>query len=126
MFRLILNSVISLLLLITTTGYTIFEHYCGDRLVSVSVNAETEQCCDMKGGCCNTESKHYQLDNKFIPTTFHLNTGENIITDTDLFNNTFILQEDPEALSHNNILAAESPPPLNTSTLLSQFQSYIL
>ncbi|HZK08340.1 MAG TPA: hypothetical protein VFC92_09075 [Bacteroidales bacterium] len=36
------------------------EHYCRENLVSVSVFAEADSCCDM-GNCCHNETRVYQL-----------------------------------------------------------------
>ena len=86
MDRLILNTAVSIILLLATTGYTIFKHYCDDRLVSVSINSETVPCCDMEGGCCTTESKHFQLEDDYISTIIDFNFTDNIIIDLNLLN----------------------------------------
>jgi hypothetical protein len=61
MFRTISHIILSLILLISTMGLTIDKHYCGTRLVSVSIFDEPESCCDMTGGCCHNDTETYKL-----------------------------------------------------------------
>ncbi len=64
MFRKIINIIIVFLLLISTSGFTISRHYCGDNLVSVVINSEAKSCCDMHG-CCHDESEFFKVNNDF-------------------------------------------------------------
>ena len=45
--------IISIALLIATTGLTISKHYCGESLISVSVYSEAEFCCKDCDSCKN-------------------------------------------------------------------------
>lgn len=62
MLRKISHISLSLLILVTTIGLTIDKHYCGTRLVSVSIFSETESCCDMTSNCCHDNTDTYKLD----------------------------------------------------------------
>ena len=62
MLRKISHIFLSLLILVTTMGLTIDKHYCGTRLVSVSIFSETESCCDMTSNCCHDDTDTYKLD----------------------------------------------------------------
>ncbi len=53
---------LSLVMLFTTMGLTIDKHYCGTRLVSVSIFSETESCFDMTSDCCHDDTDTYKLD----------------------------------------------------------------
>ncbi len=62
MIRIITNTIVSLILLISTTGFTVSKHYCGNRLVSVTINHEPEPCCGTDSDCCKSETDYYQLN----------------------------------------------------------------
>ena len=125
MSRLILNTAVSILLLLTTTGYTLFEHYCGGRLVSVSINSQTESCCYMEGECCTTELKHFQITDDYILMINDFNFSNNIIQILNLSNFAAGLNK-PDDAKNNKVLTDEYPPPLETHTFLSLFQSYLI
>jgi len=55
---------LSLLLLISTVGFAVSKHYCGDALVDVAYNQNADSCCD-DGACCHNETLVYQLDEDF-------------------------------------------------------------
>ena len=55
---------LSLLLLISTIGFAVSKHYCGDSLVDVALNKNADSCCD-DGACCHNETLIYQLDEDF-------------------------------------------------------------
>jgi len=57
-----------LLLMISTIGVPISSHYCGAKLMSVSIANEAKSCC--KGmrkcsGCCKNESHFYKIQNEY-------------------------------------------------------------
>lgn len=127
MIKGVLNTIVLIILLITTTGFTITRHYCGETLVSVAIEREAEPCCeDDMGDCCHNESETFILEGDFMPVIFnhdfhdltvielYLNKGLNL----DLF----CSNED----NTNNCITAFSPPPENIHTLLSRLQSYRL
>jgi hypothetical protein len=54
--------------MISTIGVPISSHYCGAKLVSVSITNEAKSCC--KGmrkcsGCCKNESHFYKIQNEY-------------------------------------------------------------
>ena len=57
--------ILSLILLITTAGMTVTEHYCGDNLVSVNVLTRPDACCN-NSDCCHNETVTVKLDDDFI------------------------------------------------------------
>ena len=61
MLRKITHIIISLVLLVSTTGITIDKHYCGSRLVSVSIAGDSEPCCDTGDACCHDDVDTYKL-----------------------------------------------------------------
>lgn len=59
-----------LALLISTAGFAVTKHFCGEVLASISVGrAESEPCCDpntMPADCdCHSEADHMALDDDF-------------------------------------------------------------
>jgi len=63
----ILHITVSLLLLVATTGFTITRHYCHNNLMSVVLGTEADSCCEGPCEGCHDESKHFQLDDEFVP-----------------------------------------------------------
>ena len=63
MFKKSLNIFIVLILLITSTGFTIDRHFCHNKLVSVSIG-KTENCCTAPG-CCHHEIKYIKIHDSF-------------------------------------------------------------
>ncbi len=80
MFKKISHIIIVLLLLVTTMGMTIDKHYCGTRLVSVSILNEVESCCDMGDDCCHNDTETFKLKVDYthsqINTDFRRNQDE--------------------------------------------------
>ena len=69
MLKKIGHIVLSLLLLLATTGMAVSKHYCGDSLVSTVLFGEADPCCE-SGSCCQNESSFYQLDEDFSAPAF--------------------------------------------------------
>jgi hypothetical protein len=69
MLRKIIHILITLLLIVTTTGVTFSMHYCGGELISTSVNTDTEKCCDGAGGCCEDINLRINIDDDYLTTT---------------------------------------------------------
>ncbi|MFC2138000.1 hypothetical protein ACFLTE_07485 [Bacteroidota bacterium] len=65
MLRKVLNIILVSILLISTTGFNVSQHYCGTRLVDVKLNNEVKPCCGTKSSCCHNEVNHYKLDEDF-------------------------------------------------------------
>ncbi len=125
MLRKIGNIITMCLLLVSTTGFTVSEHFCGTQLISVEINREAEPCCD-NGMCCHTDTQFFQMDEDFNYTA-------------SIFDfQTFVLAELPQPMTFLSALALstdrekelyadfESPPPLERKAFLSSVQTYLL
>lgn len=127
MFRKIIYILFAMLLLISTMGFTVSKHYCGSRLISISINSEAESCCGEKANssCCHNETEFFQFDENFTSPVIVEN---NQITDLDiLFPAVFIsLLNEPVIINSNILNFAESPPPPKLHTKLSLFQTYLI
>jgi len=127
MFRRITHIALSVLLLTATMGITVSKHYCGSRLVEVSINSEAIPCCTDMGvsGCCHDETELFQFDEDFVSSGIF-----NIIQTVDidiLFPITFVYVMHVCGDFEEHIFSdAESPPTLNLHTELSFLQIFLI
>jgi hypothetical protein len=124
MFKKLINIVMSVVLLISTMGFTVSKHYCGDELVNFSIDSEAKSCCDMSDGCCHTESEHFKLKEDFVGQ-FVVNDFQDFSTDVlfpiYFFTLNFELGEEVKGETEFSDL---SPPP-KVQTTLSLLQTYL-
>jgi len=116
--------ILSLLLLITTTGFALSKHYCGGELVSISLFSEAESCCNLDD-CCLNEIETFQLDGDFsIPST----TGIPESVQLELSALTLVLVEKNFQVRENSheFIFTDLPPPPKIQTALSKRQTYLL
>lgn len=121
----IVTFILALVVLFSTTGFTISKHYCGNNLVSVTINDNAKSCCDSAlGNCCHTENKHYQVQDDFSVS------GNIQITHTtvlELFPLVYIFNAQlPEEKDGDIQLACLPPPLLSIQTRLSLLQTYLI
>lgn len=123
MLKRVLNIVIIISLLISTTGLLISKHYCHGHLVSIAYGHDAESCCTSCNSCQN-ETKFYQVKDDFIPTIIIDNVSfyETLIV-LESFFNTELFKIDFE--SHSEIFSG-SPPIYNLHTFLSVIQNFRL
>lgn len=125
MFRKIFNITITCLLLVSTTGFTVSKHYCGEDLISVKMYGETESCCE-SDMCCHTEADISQLDEDFVYTTTELNFDYQSLLD--------IVQYPLVQFSYNPVVNVtikrnipfKFPPIPNMLTRLAGLQTFLL
>lgn len=126
MFRRTIDIMLVLLLLTSTVGFSVSKHYCGSRLVEVSINSEEEPCCDdMKNSnCCHYETEYFQLKEDLVTPVSFENTR---IAGFDiLFPLVFVYFFDSPGNIETGILNyAESSPPPAIQTKLSLLQTYL-
>jgi hypothetical protein len=125
MFRKTGNIALAILLLITTTGFSISKHYCGTHLVEVAINSEIEPCCGEMGNsnCCHNETEYFQLKEDFVSSSSIENTS---ITCFDILF-PLVLIDFPDTPYNIEIEIenfAESPPN-SLQTKLSLLQTYL-
>lgn len=123
MYSKITHIILSFILLVSTTGFTITKHYCGNTLESIAIDSIPESCCEM-GDCCHNETTHYQIEDDFSVTVID---NQIQISNIDLlFSAVFVVIQQEVVTSDFTIFrVAESPPPLKTETILSLIQSYL-
>lgn len=111
------------LLLISTTGFAVSKHYCGDDLVSVELKTETDPCCDSEM-CCHTETQFLQLENDFLAVSTNFNL-ENLFASDLIMNSSEVELPLPET-DFNTSFYYSDPPPRCTGTRLAMQQMYLL
>ena len=124
MFRIFINTALSLLLLISTIGLVVSTHYCGGEMVGISVFQEEEPCCDMDG-CCHNETHTYQVKNDFSTPAI---ATIPVLAELDILNHDLLFIEGlfAEPKSDNTTIIDFSSPPKNIQTVLSLKQVYLL
>lgn len=68
-----LSILLAFLFLVSSSGFSINRHYCGDKLKSTDVLLiqNTQSCCGKKAmpkGCCKNETQVIKINEKFTPT----------------------------------------------------------
>lgn len=122
MIRKISHTIIAILILATTAGLTISEHYCGDTLREVSFMVEADPCCDIPDDCCHDESSTFVLDDSFSVSNFNfefISLVNTIPASFELFNVSVHNQTSTQ-------IWIDTPPPPKISTLLAEVQSFLL
>lgn len=123
MFRKTINIIISTVFVISTIGFSLSKHYCGDLLVDFSINSKAETC-NMGGGCCHTDSEHFQLENDFIIQFSDIQFQELEIELPFLIAYSISIQKINEQTT-TNIDFKEIPPPIPVPKHLSLLQTYL-
>ena len=126
MFRKTAHIILTLLLLTTTIGFSVSKHYCGSRLVEVSINSEAEPCCDdmENSSCCHHETEYFQVIEDLVTLVSFENTR---IAGFDiLFPLVFVYSFNAPGNIVTEVLNySESPPPPAIQAKLSLLQIYI-
>jgi hypothetical protein len=125
MLRKITHITVALMLLITTMGFTVSEHFCGDDLIKTTINAEAESCCGTEDGCCHNETNHYQLEENYVSqmVVFDLlGSGIDILFPIDLSS----IQIEPAKRIIFEVVYPEHPPPHKIQAILSFLQTYLI
>jgi len=83
-FKKIGHIALAMLLLVSTRGVTIYHHYCGERLISATIDVRPDDCC--KGACtdCQTNSVNLKVKTKFVSTYIPFDFKPKQITLPDL------------------------------------------
>ena len=107
----------------STMGFTVSKHYCGSRLVDVSINKEAQSCCSKEGTskCCHNETHHFQVEDDFNMVMDAQISIPFVYVAPVVFLFSDIIEE--EAEDFVEIEASPPPPPLGIR--LSIIQSYL-
>lgn len=59
------NIILVFLLLLSTSGITVYKHFCGNSLVSESIGIHTKKCCNANCKGCRDESITFKITDHF-------------------------------------------------------------
>ena len=123
MLRPVTNIIMTCLLLISTTGFAVSKHYCGENLISVELKTEADACCD-DGTCCHTERQLLQVDNDFLSVSSQ--TSIDHLFASDFILTTFDIEHPLKEAVFKTTLNYSEPHPGNMGTRLAIQQVYRL
>ena len=100
------------------------KHFCDEFLVSTSIYADTESCCD-DGSCCHNEAEFVQLNEKFQQS---LPVQPPLTAETDLIATMAWQYVFNDSATENLNFYTERKPPTapDTNFFLSLIQAYLL
>ena len=122
MFTKVIHILMSLVLLISTTGLTVDKHYCGNNLVSVSFFGHARSCGDMDGSCCHQDTKTFKLTSDYTYPVINLSFDQ----DTDEIPVQVPAYVSIPRSSVLNIHPFGLSPPLSPLNTLAALQTYRL
>jgi len=67
--------ILTIILLVATTGLVLSKHYCNEELVTVSFFDISDSCCD-DSSCCHDESEIHQLNVEYLQNTNQINVDD--------------------------------------------------
>lgn len=115
---------LSLLLLISTVGFAVSKHYCGDALIDIAYNENAENCCD-DGACCHNETLLYQLDEDCSAPQKITNAPE-LHEIVGWGFTVFVTSQTPADKHSTTFHNTNSPPPSTVNEFLSLKQVFLL
>ena len=126
MLRKSLNIIPALLMFITTSGFTVYEHFCGSDLVSVAIDTKAGTCCNNdRGNCCHDESVHFQLKEDFVFSTDQFSLEKYFPIDLHLIpyiiSGIHLSDDNANGFTTFN----DSSPPPKIQTALAKLQTYL-
>jgi hypothetical protein len=109
---------------ISTTGFTLSKHYCGDILVSVTINNEAKSCCDSESGCCHNENERFEVKDDFISAQEieNVSVPEHEILFPVIFS---YISNIPLLINYEITNNIESHPPPQSKAILSELQKFL-
>ena len=135
MNRKVLHIAIAVLILISSTGFTINMHYCHDQLIDLAFNSPAHSCCDInengasqfQDSCpgCQDETIVIEPGDDYEVSTLVINLENYNTIDlfliTEIFNSIQGIDE-----STKNVVPRYKKPPPYQEVVLSQIQSYLI
>ena len=112
---------------VLTVGASVSKHYSGGDLYSVALFGEAKSCCEVPCDCCDDESEVIQFTADYV---FSVSANLDHSTSTiDLFTDhaSMVLHLTEDVNDNGRIIYhSDIHPPRETSTYLSQIQTYLL
>ena len=129
MLKKIAHIILAIYLLTTIVGFTVTQHYCGDRLVSTQIDAVDECGCDVASaysnhnacGMCDIETEYVHLSVNFVVEhSLELNP----VLDFMILPNAPSIDESNDFQLAFHTFINSSPPALSVSRRLALIQSF--
>jgi len=120
MFRKAVHIILTAILVISTTGFTVSRHYCGSHYKSFAIDREAKSCCANPCSACHNVNDFHQLKVNFngisvsadiTPVDF-FETGFQLYSDQELYNFTNFTGEIPTLSDCSPPLLSEGLRPL--------------
>ena len=112
---------------VLTVGASVSKHYSGGDLYSVALFGEADSCCEEPCDCCDDESEVIQFTADYV---FSISANlDHSITSNDLLTDyaSIVLPYTESVIDNGRIIyRSDIHPPRETSTYLSQIQTYLL
>jgi hypothetical protein len=135
MIRKVLHSVFALLILISSTGFTINMHFCHDQLIDMALLSPAHTCCDtgeedanqIQDSCAGCQDESIVVepgdDYEVSTNTFHFeNSYSSVLFASSLLLNFYLgIHESTKT----EVPWYKKPPPYQ-EVVLSQIQSYLI
>ncbi len=123
MLKKVSHIIVSVLLLVATTGFTIYINHCGEELMAKSLQTDQNDCCDMASACCHEEAETIKIDVEYLSASFDYNFELDVIkvpnTQGSIFNN-------PEKGTNSIALSYHSMSLLTCIEVRSYLQVFLL
>jgi len=124
MTRKIIHIVLTVFLMVATTGLTFSMHYCGGKWVSTSINQEAKSCCGSACAGCENKTVHYEVEEDFVsPLMLEVNPAMELDV---LFPLLFVINHEyTPVFSVDDEIIDDTSPPLPVHTRLSLLQTFL-
>jgi len=119
------NILVMCLLMISTAGISVSEHYCGNNRISIQINQEADPCCD-DGMCCHSITKVFQLDTEYVAGDIEYIVDLGHVMDLHVLTPIALQYHTDIHPENKKYSAGESPPPGDRAIRLSSLQTFLL
>ena len=92
MIKKVAHIAVVVLLLLATTGVTVFKHYCGNSLISKTIGYTEKHCCT-NGHCnsCHNDSQSFKINDDFESSNYNLDFKSPASSILDTFLNNVLI-----------------------------------
>ena len=125
MLRKSIHIIISLVLLVSTTGLTISKHYSMGQLFDVSYIGEADHCCPVPCDCCQDDFEFHKLEVEFVGSDVQVSFDDLPSIDLMLITALFEINPDIGDFSDEIDYTTNLPPPKDSFSP-SFTQSFLL
>lgn len=123
----IFHILMSVTLILATTGLSISRHYCGNSIIHTSLGTEAKSCMpdmDMNHGCCDNQTETVILDDDFQLSYSNFK----IIPEYEILvaYSVTVLVPMPKQTNYRSLISNDTGPPVSAEPLYLTVQSFLL